>query len=89
MFHPYCVRLLASVEREGREVFVRQIDVFVRNIFESDIDIKDLPNEVPDDKADEPDSAKEVAIVNDLQSNVNDNDLMHVKMTFPIWKVFP
>lgn len=62
------------VEREEREVFVRQTGAFVRNIFESDIDIKDLPDEVSDDKVDEPDSAKEVAIVNDLQSNVGDRD---------------
>lgn len=63
------------VEREEREVFVRQTVAFVRNIFESDIDINDVPDEVPDDKADKPDSAKEIAIVNDLQRNVSDKDL--------------
>lgn len=48
---------------------------FCQNNFESNIDIKDLPDEVPDDEADESGSAKEVVILNDLQSNVGDGDL--------------
>lgn len=64
-------RLLASVEREERDV-ERPTGAFVRNLFESDSD----ENEEPDDEPDEPEiEAEEVAIVNDLQNNLGDEDL--------------
>lgn len=63
-------RLLASVEREERELVERPTGTFVRNILE-DIDIEDLP----DDEADEPEiDAEEVAIANDLHNNLVDED---------------
>lgn len=88
LFCPYCVvfilkmsvneerihRLLDSVEREERELVERPTGAFVRNLFESEIDNEDLPDDVVEDEADEPIDAEEVGITNDLINNLGDEE---------------